>query len=69
MQKQVWEQTYQDELPGSTEDVENAMHQAYKLCRYQLEYSYLLYDFSKGESMPTPVVWDGATHVLYMVSW
>lgn len=68
-QKTVWASDYSTDRPGGTGDAEDALEQAYRLGRYQLEYSFFLYDYRGDEATPTILTWDGVSHLVYTISW
>ena len=63
------EKCMDEDPPGTTEDAEEALCQAYQLGRYQLEYAFLLYDYRKDEWDTTLLSWDGVSHLVYVISY
>lgn len=68
-QDRVWDYSEDYDFFGTTKDAEKALDQAYKLGRYQLEYTYILYDYNKDEWDTTVLNWDGMSNLTYMVTW
>lgn len=68
-QNRVWDTKYVEDRPGGTGDSENALEQAYKLGRYQLEYAFCLYNYNGDKFSSTLAQWDGMSHLLYAVTW
>ena len=68
-QGQVWENKPENDGWGTSDNAEDALAQAYKLGRWQLEYSFLLYDYDGDDWHSTWTQWDGVSHILYTTSW
>ena len=71
MQKEVWEKRpqYGSDRWGMSIEAEDALEQAYKAGRYQLEYVFLLYSYRTDEWDTTIFAWDGVSNLLYTISW
>ena len=71
MQDRVWEKkSYSgSDRWGMTSGAEDALEQAYKAGRYQLEYVFLLYSYGNDEWDTTILTWDGVSNLLYTISW
>ncbi|MEA2050413.1 MAG: hypothetical protein U9O56_06770 [Campylobacterota bacterium] len=69
MQGKVWENNIKEDGWGLSDDSEDALAQAYKLGRWQLEYVFFTYNYKSDKWSSTLLNWDGVSHLVYGVSW